>query len=80
MIRDLEHFQSRLGNIDGFGDTGEQLMTIVKSKDVETTPPPAAESKDAADEGSQKGAATEDGTAEADKVGAGKEATETESK
>ncbi len=84
MIRDVEHFQSRLGKIDGFGDAGEHLMAIVKSKEVEkkaASPPPAAESEGAANGDGQKDTAAEDGAGAADKAAGAKEKTpEPESK
>ncbi|KHO01469.1 Vps54-like protein [Metarhizium album ARSEF 1941] len=44
MLRDVEFFSSRLGKINGFGDTGDFLANIVKSKEVKPkTPEPAEE-------------------------------------
>ncbi|TWU73462.1 hypothetical protein ED733_004948 [Metarhizium rileyi] len=34
MLHDIEFFESKLGKIDGCGDTGEYLTTIIKSKQV----------------------------------------------
>ena len=42
MLRDVASFQSRLSKIDGFGDTGDYLKTIIESKAVRTTAPAAA--------------------------------------
>ncbi|TWU72279.1 hypothetical protein ED733_002890 [Metarhizium rileyi] len=39
MLRDLEFFSSRLGKITGFGDTGDFLNDIVKSKEVKAKTP-----------------------------------------
>ncbi|KAG8405015.1 hypothetical protein J3459_022305 [Metarhizium acridum] len=36
MLHDIEFFHSKLGNMDGYDDTGEYLTTVVKSKHVET--------------------------------------------
>lgn len=40
MLHDVEFFQSRLGKIDGFGDAGEYLTTIIKSKEIKSAAPP----------------------------------------
>ncbi|KAJ9148300.1 Vps54-domain-containing protein [Pleurostoma richardsiae] len=41
MLRDVGFFEAKLGKIDGFGDTGEYLTTIIESKQVKSaTPPP----------------------------------------
>ncbi|AEO62871.1 bb161ebc-7d62-479c-8044-f02721616bb3 [Thermothielavioides terrestris] len=48
MLRDVELFQSRLGQIDGFGDAGDHLVNIIKAKKISAPPPapaPAAEPK-----------------------------------
>ncbi|EON98636.1 putative garp complex component protein [Phaeoacremonium minimum UCRPA7] len=34
MLRDVDFFQAKLGKIDGFGDAGEYLTTIIKSKKI----------------------------------------------
>ncbi|KAK4189652.1 vacuolar protein sorting-associated protein 54 [Podospora australis] len=39
MYRDVEHLQSKLGKMDGFGDTAEHLLKIVRGKTI-TAPPP----------------------------------------
>ncbi|KAI0100498.1 vacuolar sorting protein [Nemania sp. FL0031] len=39
MLHDVEFFQSKLGKIDGYGDTGEYLNTIIKSKQLGTHTP-----------------------------------------
>ncbi|KAJ8128913.1 hypothetical protein O1611_g4718 [Lasiodiplodia mahajangana] len=54
MLQDVEFFQSKLGKVDGCGDTGEYLSKIIKSKQVKNLAPvaPAAterEEKDAED-------------------------------
>ncbi|OTB06078.1 hypothetical protein M426DRAFT_319155 [Hypoxylon sp. CI-4A] len=40
MESDIEYLISRLGKIDGFGDTGENLLKIVKAKKPEKKPEP----------------------------------------
>lgn len=46
MLRDMEFFASRLGKINGFGDTGDFLANIVKSKEVKPkTPEPVEETE-----------------------------------
>ena len=42
MLRDVEYFTARLGRIDGFGDAGEYLSNIVKSRQVESASPATA--------------------------------------
>lgn len=34
MLRDAEHFNSRIGNLDGAGDTGDFLIKLVKEKTI----------------------------------------------
>lgn len=34
MLRDAEHFNSRIGNLDGAGDTGDFLIKLVKEKPI----------------------------------------------
>jgi vacuolar protein sorting-associated protein 54 len=50
MNNDVEFLTTKLGKLDGFGDTGEYLQKIIKSKQVKTVEPvtekPAAEKKD----------------------------------
>lgn len=41
MIVDIEFFTMKLGKIDGFGDAGDALTSIAKSKIVEQSPEPA---------------------------------------
>ncbi|OAA66807.1 vacuolar sorting protein [Niveomyces insectorum RCEF 264] len=45
MLHDVEHFESKLGKMVGFGDTGEYLTKIIKSKQASTASaaPAAAE-------------------------------------
>lgn len=43
MEQDINYLISRLGKIEGFGDTGEKLLGVVKDKKVE---PPAEEAKE----------------------------------
>lgn len=39
MLHDIEFFESKLGKLDGFGDTAEYLTTIIKSKQAKTGRP-----------------------------------------
>jgi len=41
MLRDVEYFTTRLSRIDGFGDAGEYLATIIKGKQIAVPEPPA---------------------------------------
>jgi vacuolar protein sorting-associated protein 54 len=41
MIQDVDVFINKLQKVDGFGDAGEYLTNIVKSKKVEADSPPA---------------------------------------
>ncbi|OIW30300.1 Vps54-domain-containing protein [Coniochaeta ligniaria NRRL 30616] len=51
MLRDIDHFETRLGNLDGFEDAGEYLRNIAKSKEVASPePPPAAPAADQPEE------------------------------
>lgn len=36
MVKDVDFFINKLQKVDGFGDTGDFLMSIVKSKAVAT--------------------------------------------
>ncbi|KAK3328427.1 Vps54-like protein-domain-containing protein [Cercophora scortea] len=59
MLRDVEHFQSRLGKMDGFEDAGEYLVNIIKSKVLKplapAPPPPSAPAlAPAPDDGAEK--------------------------
>ena len=38
MLHDIEFFQSRLSKIDGFEDTGEYLLGIIRSREVKSAP------------------------------------------
>lgn len=44
MVRDVDFFSSRLGKINGFGDAGDFLGDIVKSKEVKPKTPEPTES------------------------------------
>jgi vacuolar protein sorting-associated protein 54 len=50
MNNDVDFLTTKLGKLEGFGDTGEYLQKIIKSKHVKTVEPvpekPAAEKKD----------------------------------
>ncbi|KAI1072345.1 hypothetical protein LB507_003191 [Fusarium sp. FIESC RH6] len=49
MNNDIEFLTTKLGKLDGFGDTGEYLQKIIKSKQVKTVEPaiePTSEKKD----------------------------------
>lgn len=41
MKRDAEHFTNKLGKMDGFGDAGDSLSSIVQTKKIEREAPPA---------------------------------------
>ncbi|KAH7152245.1 Vps54-like protein-domain-containing protein [Dactylonectria estremocensis] len=41
MLNDIDFFATKLGKLDGFGDTGEFLQKIIRSKKVEVEQPPA---------------------------------------
>jgi len=41
MLRDAEYFKSRIGTLDGAGDTGDYIIKIVKEKNVPKVIPPA---------------------------------------
>lgn len=46
MLRDVEYFQTKLQHINGFGETGNYLRDIVKSKQVKSaSPAPPSETK-----------------------------------
>ena len=67
MLRDVEFFQSRLGKIDGFEDSGDYLKKVIKNKEISApepvpepapptptpTPPPAQPSPSSSDEGEE---------------------------
>jgi vacuolar protein sorting-associated protein 54 len=41
MLRDAEHLNSRIGSLDGAGDTGEFLIKLIKEKTIPNTAAPA---------------------------------------
>lgn len=45
MLRDLEFFKTKLQHVNGFGDTADYLVGIVKSKQVKSASPPPSENK-----------------------------------
>ncbi|CAN8095517.1 unnamed protein product [Discula destructiva] len=45
MLRDLEFFMTKLQHIDGFGDTADELLGIVMSKQVQSYAPPPNENE-----------------------------------
>lgn len=45
MLRDLEFFKTKLQHIDGFGDTADHLVQIIKSKQVKSASPPSSEKR-----------------------------------
>jgi vacuolar protein sorting-associated protein 54 len=54
MLRDAEHFKTRIGGLDGAGDTGDFIVNLVKGKNVPKTKapsPPPAEKEEAATNG-----------------------------
>jgi vacuolar protein sorting-associated protein 54 len=65
MLRDIDHFETRLGNLDGFEDAGEYLRNIAKSKEVARPEPPAA--APAADEPEEKKTSEAEEQTEAEK-------------
>lgn len=40
MLNDIDFFATKLGKLDGFGDTGDFLERIIKAKKVEVEAPP----------------------------------------
>ncbi|KAK5662771.1 hypothetical protein OQA88_6178 [Cercophora sp. LCS_1] len=69
MLRDVEHFQSRLGKIDGFEDTADYLSKIIKDRELRAaTPTPSASAPPAASPDSAPPAGSD--TAEAPNEGA----------
>lgn len=54
MEQDIDYLVARLGKIEGFGETGSKLLTVVKEKQVE---PPPEEDK-AQGENGEKGKAS----------------------
>jgi vacuolar protein sorting-associated protein 54 len=62
MNNDIEFLTTKLGKIDGFGDTGEYLQKIIKSKQVKTVEPatePTTEKKDDEPKENETATATE---------------------
>ncbi|KAJ4147973.1 hypothetical protein LMH87_002464 [Akanthomyces muscarius] len=49
MLRDIELFKSTLGTLDGFGDAGEHLTNVVKSKEIAPEAAAAASAEPAKD-------------------------------
>ena len=43
MLRDAEHFKSKIGGLDGAGDAGDYIVNLVKAKAVPKPTPPAPE-------------------------------------
>jgi hypothetical protein len=63
MLRDAEHFRSKLSKLDGAGDIGDMIVRIVKEKPIErirdteadaATGKPTEERVDATDEKSSR--------------------------
>lgn len=67
MLRDIDHFETRLSNLDGFEDAGEYLREIVKSKEVATPAPPPAAPAAGEEPDEKKAGETEEQPAEAEK-------------
>ena len=42
MLHDVDFFESRLNKIDGFGDTAEQLLKIIRAKEIRNAAPSPA--------------------------------------
>lgn len=71
MLCDIEFFESKLGKLDGCGDTAEYLTTIIKSKQVKTGRPAnlaAAELDEDNADSSETGDKSEDKTEEEEKA------------
>lgn len=43
MLTDIEFFTTKLGKLDGFGDAGDYLLRIIKSKNIERPKPAETE-------------------------------------
>jgi vacuolar protein sorting-associated protein 54 len=43
MLRDAEHFKSKIGGLDGAGDAGDYIVDLVKAKNVPKPKPPVPE-------------------------------------
>ena len=41
MVRDAEYFKTRIGGLDGAGDTGDYIVNLVKEKNVPKPMAPA---------------------------------------
>jgi vacuolar protein sorting-associated protein 54 len=41
MLRDAEYFKTRIGGLDGAGDTGDYIVNLVKEKNVPKPKAPA---------------------------------------
>lgn len=72
MNNDIEFLTTKLGKLDGFGDTGEYLQRIIKSKQVKTVEvepvtEPATEKKDEVEE--DKAGPAEEAAESAEKKG-----------
>lgn len=62
MLRDIGHFKTKLGHVDGFGDTGDFLIDIIKSKQVRSaSPPPSGETEEGSNEGETGAGRDEEG-------------------
>lgn len=46
MLNDIDLLSTKLGKVDGFGDTGDYLQKIIKSKQVKTEEAPADKPSD----------------------------------
>jgi len=55
MLRDAEHFKSKIGGIDGAGDAGDYIVTLVKAKTVPKPTPSAPEVEVPAKGGTESG-------------------------
>ena len=63
MESDIEYLISRLNKIDGFGDTGDSLLGIVKSKKPEKKPEPEPAKQDDKPESPKPGSEEKSGNA-----------------
>jgi vacuolar protein sorting-associated protein 54 len=70
MLRDAEHFKTRIGGLDGAGDTGDFIVNLVKEKNVPKpkAPSPAPPAEEAATNGKEPTPETSENGKEAEKA------------
>jgi vacuolar protein sorting-associated protein 54 len=74
MLRDAEHFKSKIGGLDGAGDAGDFIVGLVKAKSVpkpkapitETIPPETPTKEDTDMNGKSSGEPPSNGPSEVD--------------